>query len=35
MNIRICRSCDEENWIALNREFMNFEIKEDSPWNDT
>ena len=35
MNIRLCRPGDERDWIALNREFMDFEIQEDSPWNDT
>ena len=35
MNIRLCRPGDEKDWIVLNREFMDFEIKEDSPWNDT
>ena len=35
MNIRRCKPGDEENWIALNREFMLFEIQEDSPWNGT
>lgn len=35
MNIRPCRPDDEKTWIALNREFMDFEIKEDSPWNGT
>jgi GNAT superfamily N-acetyltransferase len=35
MNIRLCHLDDEKNWIALNRDFMQFEIKEDSPWNDT
>ena len=35
MNIRMCRIDDEDIWIILNREFMNFEIKEDSPWNST
>jgi len=35
MNIRLCNPGDEENWIALNREFMCFEITENSPWNDT
>ena len=32
MNIRLCRQDDEANWISLNREFMNYEIKDDSPW---
>ena len=35
MNIRLCRLDDETKWIALNREFISFEIKEDAPWNDT
>ena len=35
MKIRLCRPGDEKDWIALNREFMDFEIQEDSPWNDT
>ena len=35
MNIRMCNSQDEEVWIELNREFMRFEIQDDSPWNDT
>ena len=35
MNIRICRPEDESIWIALNREFMDFEIQDDSPWNNT
>jgi GNAT superfamily N-acetyltransferase len=35
MNIRLCRPEDEDVWIALNREFMSFEIQDDSPWNDT
>ena len=35
MNIRLCEHDDEKNWIAMNRAFMNFEIKDDSPWNDT
>ena len=35
MLIRLCRSEDEKDWIALNREFMLFEIAEDSLWNGT
>ena len=35
MNIRMCKPGDEEVWIALNREFMCFEIQDDSPWNNT
>lgn len=35
MNIRLCQPGDEKSWIDLNREFMDFEIREDSPWNDT
>ena len=35
MNIRLCCPDDERSWIDLNREFMNFEISDDSPWNDT
>ena len=35
MNIRACRPEDEKVWIALNREFMSFEIQNDSPWNNT
>jgi GNAT superfamily N-acetyltransferase len=35
MDIRLCRPADEENWLALNREFMSFEISDEEFWNDT
>ena len=35
MNIRLCEAKDEKIWIALNKEFMRFEIADGSPWNET
>lgn len=35
MNLRLCEKFDEQIWIELNQEFMNFEIQDDSFWNNT
>ena len=35
MDIRLCNKNDEDSWIALNRQFMLFEITDSSQWNDT
>lgn len=35
MDIRFAKPEDECIWIALNREFMDFEIQGNSLWNDT
>ena len=32
---RLCNMNDKECWIAMNREFMEEEIKDDSLWNHT
>ena len=35
MNLRLCEKFDEQIWIELNQEFMNFEIQDNSLWNNT
>jgi len=35
MNIRLCEQKDEDNWIAMNREFMSFIIQDGSTWGGT
>ena len=32
MNIRFCQTEDQERWIQLNREFMDYEVEAASPW---
>jgi len=33
MNIRLCRPEDAERWIALNKEFMIYEISDENLWD--
>lgn len=35
MNLRLCDKYDEQIWIELNQEFMNYEIQDDNFWNNT
>lgn len=35
MKIRICNENDKKQWVRLNKEFMDFEIKDDDFWNNT
>ncbi|MBP1925130.1 GNAT superfamily N-acetyltransferase [Sedimentibacter acidaminivorans] len=35
MNLRLCDEYDEQIWIKLNQEFMNYEIQDDDFWNNT
>jgi len=35
VNLRLCDKFDEQIWIELNQEFMNYEIQDDSLWNNT
>ena len=31
--LRLAQEKDKTSWVRLNREFMEFEIKDDNPWN--
>lgn len=35
MNLKLCVKNDEQLWIELNREFMNYEIQDSCLWNNT
>ncbi len=35
MNLRLCDKYDEQIWIELNKEFMNYEIQDNNFWNNT
>lgn len=34
-SFRICEKEDEQTWIALNREFMDYEIRDEELWGET